>query len=266
MNIHTKQFMVVALLSIQALVAGPIHDAVESGDVAKVQGMLKENPALANEAVRQVTLKSLGREVVQQRTPLTIAAKKRILPMAKALLDAGAKVDAPQVTTVKEIVITEQGGDYGRPQYQRVHSWKVTSEHKESPLDIALGSVDSTFCELFLTHGAKASDATLMRVVGSSSLRTPKVIELVIKNGASANATDSRGKSALHEAARWGDLPAVKVLITKGANANATYHMGRRGRRSKKMKAVDLAKKYNHDDVVAYLKPLTGLRGKLRRK
>ena len=165
--------------------------------------------------------------------------------------------------TIKEIVISTQGGDYGRPRGQRVHNWKVMEVIKASPLDIAREKNHGEMCELLLERHAKTTNATLNYAVHNSNFGTPRIIEMIIKNGARVNATDSIGWTVLHYATQMGNLPAVKALIENGADPDATYFV-RKGIGRKKMKAVDLARKKGHEDIVAFLAPRTGLRGNLR--
>jgi ankyrin repeat protein len=63
--------------------AGPIHDAVKSGDVAKVTAVLNANPALFNAEENKWT-------------PLHCAASRGNINVIRALIAAGAN------TTIKE--------------------------------------------------------------------------------------------------------------------------------------------------------------------
>ncbi|KAH0171452.1 hypothetical protein KCU67_g2167, partial [Aureobasidium melanogenum] len=71
------------------------------------------------------------------------------------------------------------------------------------------------------------------------------IVKLLIRNGAGINAQDSDGETALHSAARAGDLDMVRLLISKKAKINVKNNEGR--------SALDFACAGNHLDVIKYL-------------
>jgi ankyrin repeat protein len=49
-----------------------------------------------------------------------------------------------------------------------------------------------------------------------------KMVEVLLCNGAEANATDSRGKTPLHSAVTVKAIEVAKILLSKGADPNIT--------------------------------------------
>jgi ankyrin repeat protein len=72
-----------------------------------------------------------------------------------------------------------------------------------------------------------------------------EIIRLLIRNGAGIDAQDSDGETALHSAARAGDLDMVQLLISKKAKINVKNDEGR--------SALDFACGENHLEVIQYL-------------
>ncbi|KAH0362119.1 hypothetical protein KCU65_g8285, partial [Aureobasidium melanogenum] len=71
------------------------------------------------------------------------------------------------------------------------------------------------------------------------------IVRLLIRNGAGIDAQDSDGETALHSAARAGDLDLVRLLISKKAKINVKNDEGR--------SALDFACGENHLEVIQYL-------------
>ena len=109
-----------------------------------------------------------------------------------------------------------------------------------------LGSVDAD------TRGFYLSEDTQQRSIES--------LKLLIKAGGDINAKDSRGLTALHEAARWGWNDVVTFLVAHGADLNAKdakgntpvdSALGKAGGNSRGGARIDV-----HEDTAALLKKL----------
>jgi ankyrin repeat protein len=109
-----------------------------------------------------------------------------------------------------------------------------------------LGSVDAD------TRGFYLSEDTEQRSIES--------LALLLKAGADVNGRDSRGLTALHEAARWGWNDVVRFLVDNGADLNAKDNrgntpvdsaLGKAGGNSRGGQRIDV-----HQDTAELLKKL----------
>ena len=111
-----------------------------------------------------------------------------------------------------------------------------------TPLLRAAKALDAPAVALLLAHGAKfdlpntRGITPLMAAAGMGSVdadtrglyttedvqqRSIASLDLLLKAGGPINASDPRGLTALHEAARWGWNDVVKYLVAHGADPNA---------------------------------------------
>jgi ankyrin repeat protein len=109
-----------------------------------------------------------------------------------------------------------------------------------------LGSVDAD------TRGFYLSEDTQQRSIES--------LKLLLDAGGDINAKDSRGLTALHEAARWGWNDVVTFLVSRGADLNAKdakgntpvdSALGKAGGNSRGGARIDI-----HEDTATLLKKL----------
>ncbi|KAG9747080.1 hypothetical protein KCU73_g7451, partial [Aureobasidium melanogenum] len=94
------------------------------------------------------------------------------------------------------------------------------------------------------TVGRSKRTALLAAAIGREE-QFHEIIRLLIRNGAGIDAQDSDGETALHSAARAGDLDMVQLLISKKAKINVKNDEGR--------SALDFACGENHLEVIQYL-------------
>jgi hypothetical protein len=80
-------------------------------------------------------------------------------------------------------------------------------------------------------HGKDTNGDTCL--IMASRERTPAMVSLLLENGAEVNASNYNGRTALMEAALWGRLETVEILLSHGANKTM--------RDRKKKRAFDLA-------------------------
>ena len=130
------------------------------------------------------------------------------------------------------------------------------NEGKTSLLWAASNSLPNA--KILIENGANVDESAndgmtpfLQATLGVSSGKVPiEMCELLIKNGANANATLTRenalGWTALHYAAVNGDIELIKYLIKHGANVNKATAEG--------SSPLYLAKLGSHDDVVKILR------------
>ncbi|KAJ7726456.1 ankyrin repeat-containing domain protein [Mycena maculata] len=73
-----------------------------------------------------------------------------------------------------------------------------------------------------------------------------KTIQVLLENGADANAGDDEHGTALQIASRWGHADIVRVLLEKGANVDLNF--GKRGT------TFQIASRWGHEDIVEILR------------
>jgi ankyrin repeat protein len=125
-------------------------------------------------------------------TPLMLASAFGTYDEVKLLVDAGADV-------------------------------KAASKAGVTPLHVAWR--DEAIVRLLLAHGAdvqaKSQIGSTPLVVAAYATGTEKVVKLLLDGGADPNAAENRGVTPLIAAAGVGNTAVAKLLLERGANANA---------------------------------------------
>lgn len=206
-----------------------IMSAAKTGDLARVQQLLKRNPALVNTTYGQYNW-----------TPLHKAAKKGHLAVVKFLIEKGAKLEvrdtygrtplllASKIDTAKLLV--GSGADF-----------KAISNSGFSVLHKAAYNGNIELAKLWIKKGV---DIEQQYKNGGTALlcaarRVKKqMVELLLKEGASINSRDSNGETALHKAAAGCDMAAARAggiensgevlefLLKKGMEVDARDNAG----------------------------------------
>jgi ankyrin len=199
----------------------PSLDETSSLDIIR---MLLEAGANANARVRlPPPLRNVGNDRGLDR--LITTGTTPLLRAAKAL-------DAPAIR-----LLLAKGADLTLTNAQGVTPTMAAA---------GLGSVDAD------TRGFYLSEDTQQRSIES--------LTLLLDAGGDINAKDSRGLTALHEAARWGWNDVVTFLVSRGADLNAKdakgntpvdSALGKAGGNSRGGARIDV-----HEDTAALLKKL----------
>lgn len=198
-----------------------IFEAAKSGDLARIQALLKNNPDL-------VSSKDDNDE-----TALHWAAMNGHDRVAELLLAKGAEVDA---TDNEGMTPLHWAAFYGRLDVVKlllankaavnVRSGDMSPSGLETktPLLLAAESGHNDIMELLLSHGAdiNAKDnfgETPLQLAVEHGYRNE--VELLLARNADVNAKDLHGRTALHAAAKEGSKDIVELLVGKGAEVNA---------------------------------------------
>lgn len=171
--------------AVRIALCGPIHEAAEKGNQARVIALLKENPELASSRDK------FG------NTPLHLAAKHNRVGIAELLLANGADVNA-RVT---------EGNNAG-----------------ETPLTLAVQPYHhKEMLELLLMHGADPNVMLswgMTPLHHAIEQDVPYDVELLLANGADPNAKGMNWQSPVHTAVLHGRTRILKILLDYGADPN----------------------------------------------
>jgi ankyrin repeat protein len=112
--------------------------------------------------------------------------------------------------------------------------------------------------QALINHGAKVDSRSTNAMVNTplhaaAAGGKTALVELLLQNGANANATQEGGWTALHAAAQSGNRGLVEILLANGADVNA--------RAANNQAPLDLALQNGHQDIADLL---DGLGAKLQ--
>ena len=140
--------------------------------------------------------------------------------------------------------------------------YSALADMEKNPAYSMVYADDFEALENYLSSGidvskTRASKPDLSLIDAAVSMRSPKMVRLLIDYGADINTIDSDGDTPLHRAASQGSLEIVKSLLDAGADVGAKNNMG--------LKAASVAKiaelsslDENFDLIVTLLKSSEG--------
>jgi|GEM_PF-2567191 len=193
-------FLAMTAVSVPAA-AGDIHEAVRRGDLDRVLEILRLRPRTIEDR-DTMRPKSSNLQMLQQATPLHFAAQSGHIGIVRALIDAGADVNAKNPQDI-------------------------------TPLHLAAWDGNSEIVGMLLDRGADLNLRS-QRNKGMSALDiaamtgATDVVRLLISRGVDARAADPVKKATpMHLAAAWEQVSAAGELVRGGADINARDAKGR---------------------------------------
>ena len=189
----------------------------------------------------------------RRRTALMYLRENATVALVRELLAAGARVDdrdeagetvlmsaasASSVAVVR--VLTEAGAKID-----------AKDDDGKTALMFAVSNDDPQVAKLLIDLGADVNarnDDGETALIGAAEDGTAATIKALIEAGADVSARDDRGFTALINAAANGNLESVKLLLNAGADLGTSD--------VDHQTALGLARKFEHGEVVEFLKSL----------
>ncbi len=155
-------------------------------------------------------------------TPLHLAATANL---ATLLIEKGAKIEARDRDGNSPLhrASLRGAGDVVEILIKHGASVKEKNNKGLQPLDMACDWDNYKAVQCLLEHGAVADVEALCT---ASEFCRREMMELLISHGAPVTAKDRIGGTALHYAARKGNMDAVRILIENGADCNVQDRRG----------------------------------------
>ncbi len=261
--------------SLRARQLAGLLDAIEQGDTARAQALLKTHPSLA-------------KVDVNGPTPLHVAVRKGNLAVARLLIARGAGVNGRDDRGVTPLLQALDAPSHRAEIMALLLTAKadtgIGNPDGDTPLHFAARSGDTGSMKLLLSRGAKPGSrdrfgytplhaaarsgcldcARLLLAKGRAvvnlhpkggytalyyavSRKHTDVARLLLADGADANIPGPHGVTPLHLAANYGDMDMVRLLVEKGkARVNTRAEMG--------LTPLGAAREQGHQAVVAYLR------------
>ncbi len=243
MNNTLRVLSVLTLLVLPAF-AADIHEAVKTGDLQKVQELIKNDPDLVN-------LKDIS-----GRTPLHWAARNDHLNIVKFLVNNGADVNAEDNQGISPLFYSVWlGGNYEIAECLVNIGADVNFKRSNGQTLLYLASregIDKT-AKLLIEKGA---DLNQPDAVGKTPLfisvenRHQNIVELLLDHGAQTSLKDNFGRTPLHQSAIEGYIQISALLVANGADVNEQDHAGKT--------PLHYAGKYGHEKLARLLKSKGG--------
>lgn len=166
---------------------GSIHDAAANGDLDLVKKILAEDPSLVNQDDKY------------EWRPIFHAGLRRHYDVVKYLIDSGADLAAHDGYVIH-------------------YAGEIPNNKDVVSLLIAYGGLDA--------HTKPSSEIDRQFIYAVFLANVERVNAMLRDNPKLVEERYARGDTALHHAARNGDLEIVKLLINSGADVNAMADQG----------------------------------------
>ena len=191
-----------------------LFDAIEAGDVGRVDAMLDDDPTLATS--RDASgVSALMRARYRFDKALTEAIKRRV-----DVLDVFEAAAFGDLDRLSELLGDEPSlvNDYSGDGFTALHFAAFFGRPDAAALLIERGAEVDAFGRGWMTGTAMHSAVSRLHA---------DVVRVLLDAGANPNVRQSAGWTPLHAAAMNGDLTSVELLLASGADPAATNEEGR---------------------------------------
>jgi ankyrin repeat protein/L-ascorbate metabolism protein UlaG (beta-lactamase superfamily) len=239
----TFRILIMLTVFIMPALAADIHEAAKTGDLQKVQELVKADPDMVN-------LKDNS-----GRTPLHWAARNDHLNVVKFLVKNGADVNAEDKRGIIPLYYSVWLGENYEIAECLVNSGADINSKRNSQSLLFLASRDGKekIAELLVKKGA---DLNQQDAVGKTPLyisveqKYHNIVELLLNNGAKIFIKDNFGRTPLHQSAIEGYIQIATLLLASGADVNEQDNAGKT--------PLYYAGKYGHEKLARLLKSIDG--------
>lgn len=199
-----------------------LKDAVIKNECEKVAKILNENKDLDISAWFKHCIDN-GSWYTENNTLLHIAVQHERYDICKLLICRGADVNAGKEfnKTPLHLAVERGFGDICLLLINGGADVNAGSMSRFTPLHYAIVRKRSKICELLLKKGAHIHPDLFLEV--ADYYDDTKICELFIKHGFDIHAN----KTCLHEAALWGKLNVLNLLLDKGIDVNVRDNSGK---------------------------------------
>jgi len=202
---HPSIPTVLRLLATKDASVPNLHVAAFMGDSAKVQSFIEQGS-------------DVNAKFGRGRTPLHYAAMAGSEEAAELLLAKGADVNAKGGWDYTPLYYAVYSGSKDMVELLLSKGADVNAKNKwgRTPIDLAMNRGRKEIAKLLLS---KSGDVSLHTSAYIGDLQ--RVEKFIDDDGASVDAKDQKGQTALHYAAKAGQIAVAKLLIANGADVNA---------------------------------------------
>ena len=195
--------LVLCLTSLPAI-AGPLHEAAKSGDVAQIRTLLNQGA-------------DINARVENGYTPLHWAARYGHIEAVRVLLKAGALINARDE---KERTPLHYAAGYGHVEAVRVLLKAGANINAQSEDGYTQESINVREIANNLEYGTPSLKG-YTPLHGAVEYGHVEAIRVLLKAGADVHAQGQNGFTPLHVAAAKGHVEAVRALLKAGADVNS---------------------------------------------
>ena len=208
-----------------------LNNAIKSGDVESVRGIIMAQPDLLRSPDAVVT-------------PLMLSVYYRQGAVTEAIVQSGI------VLTFHEAAATGNTPRIAEILETQPDSINALSSDGFPPLGLACFFGHFEAAKLLLEHGAdvnqQAQNAQKVAAIHAAvAVRSFEITRLLIEHGADVNAKQEQDITALHEAAHNGSLEILRLLLENGADKNAKDANGK--------SALDFAREGGFEAIIEIL-------------
>lgn len=203
----------------QFALGAEIHEVALGGDMARVQALVAQDPALVNAKGRR------------DKMPIHWAAQGGHLKIVAFLLSKGAAVDSRNDVDETPLIYAAEGGHVDLVKYLIQKGADVNAKAKSGQpvLFYAVNGGNADVVRLLLAKGAvctyNANEGWTLLHTAAWGTSLP-IVQMLLDKGLAADAKSASGRTPLQSACLGGDKGIVDLLIRRGADVNSCSQDG----------------------------------------